>query len=259
MIKIAIVDDEVHCIESLVFHLQNYFPDISVVYKSNDPQEALSRLPEINPDLLFLDVEMPVMTGFELLEQMGNRSFDVIFTTAYSKYAVRAFKAKAVNYLLKPIDVEELKVAIGEWKDSKEKNAKHSSQKIDGLLDYLKKEGILKNKIALPVADGIEFVEVNDIMYCVSQSNYTTFHLADGHKILLSKTIKDVEQLLTPFYFIRVHRSYLINPNYMKKYFHSEGGFVLMQDETSVPVSNQHKKSIKGIFDAMGRSSFPEN
>ena len=132
------------------------------------------------------------------------------------------------------------------------KNTKNSSQKIDGLLDYLRKEGILKNKIALPVADGIEFVEVNDIMYCVSQSNYTTFHLSDGNKILLSKTIKDVELLLTSFFFIRVHRSYLINPNFMKKYFHSEGGYILMQDDASVPVSKQHKKTIKGIFDAMG-------
>ena len=245
--------------ESLVFHLQNLFPEISVVYKSNDPQEALTRLPEINPDILFLDVEMPVMTGFELLEQMGNRTFDVIFTTAYSKYAVQAFKAKAVNYLLKPIDEQELKVAIDEWKDSREKNAKNSSQKIDGLLDYLKKEGILKNKIALPVADGIEFVEVNDIMYCVSQSNYTTFHMADGNKLLLSKTIKEIEKLLSKFFFIRVHRSFLINPNYMKKYFHSEGGFILMQDDASIPVSNQHKKTIKGMFDAMSGSSFPEH
>src|SRR5690606_26472341 len=101
------VDDEIHCLNSLVFHLENIFPEVKIVYKTNDSQEALRSLPEIQPDLLFLDVEMPVMTGFELLEQMGERDFDVIFTTAYSKYAVQAFKAKAVNYLLKPVDEKE--------------------------------------------------------------------------------------------------------------------------------------------------------
>ncbi len=253
MIRIAIVDDEIHCVNSLVFHLENLFPEIAIVYKSNDPKEALTRLPEVKPNLLFLDVEMPGMTGFELLEQMGNRDFDVIFTTAYSKYALLAFKAKAVNYLLKPLDEMELKEAIMEWKETKVQMGDNSSKKIDGLLDYLKKEGILKNKIALPVADGIEFIDVNEIMYCISQSNYTTLHLSDGKKLLLSKTISNVEKMLSSYFFIRTHRSFLINPNYMKKYFHSEGGFVLMQDNESIPVSNQHKKTIRGIFDAMGK------
>lgn len=251
--RIAIVDDELHCIKSLVFHLENLFPEISIVYKSNDPQEALTRLAEIKPDLLFLDVEMPVMTGFELLEQMGERDFDVIFTTAYSQYAVQAFKAKAVNYLLKPLDEKELKEAVAAWKETKGIRKENSSKRIDGLLDYLKKEGILKNKIALPVADGIEFIDVDEIMYCKSQSNYTTFHLSNGKKLLLSKTISGVEKMLSSYFFIRTHRSFLINPNYMKKYFHSEGGFILMQDDESIPVSNQHKKTIRGIFDALGK------
>lgn len=251
--RIAIVDDELHCIKSLVFHLENLFPEISIVYKSNDPQEALTRLAEIKPDLLFLDVEMPVMTGFELLEQMGERDFDVIFTTAYSQYAVQAFKAKAVNYLLKPLDEKELKEAVAAWKETKGLRKENSSKRIDGLLDYLKKEGILKNKIALPVADGIEFIDVDEIMYCKSQSNYTTFHLSNGKKLLLSKTISGVEKMLSSYFFIRTHRSFLINPNYMKKYFHSEGGFILMQDDESIPVSNQHKKTIRGIFDALGK------
>lgn len=251
--RIAIVDDEAHCMQSLVFHLENLFPEISIVYKSNNPQEALTRLPEINPDLLFLDVEMPVLTGFELLEQMGDRNFDVIFTTAYSQYAVQAFKAKAINYLLKPIDEQELKEAISEWKEMKDRKEGSSAQKVNDLLDYLKKEGILKNKIALPVADGIEFIDVNNIMYCKSQSNYTNFYLSDGESILLSKTISEVEKLLAPYFFIRTHRSFLINPNYMKKYFHSGGGFILMQDDQTIPVSNQHKKTIRGIFAVIGK------
>lgn len=253
MIRVAIVDDEPHCIESLVFHLQNLFPAISVVFTSNDPQEAFSLLPEAKPDLLFLDVEMPLMNGFELLEQFKNPVFDVIFTTAHSQYAVKAFKTKAINYLLKPIDDQELKEAILNWKENRKSSSKNTSGKLDGLLDYLKKEGILKSKIALSVSDGIEFIEVNDIMYCISQSNYTTFYLADGNKIILSKTMKEVEKMLAPYFFIRVHRSYLINTNYMKKYFHSGGGNILMQDDESIPVSNQHKKMIKGLFEAIGR------
>ena len=253
--RIAIIDDETHCIQSLVFHLENLFPEISIVYKTTDPREALSRLPEINPDLLFLDVEMPVLTGFELLEQMGDRNFDVIFTTAYSQYAVQAFKAKAINYLLKPIAEEELKEAINQWKEINDHKENTSAQKVNDLLVFLKKEGVLKNKIALPVADGIEFIDVNNIMYCKSQSNYTNFHLSDGEHMLLSKTISEVEKLLVPYYFIRTHRSFLINPNFMKKYFHSGGGFILMQDDQTIPVSNQHKKAIRGIFTALGKEN----
>ncbi|MEO6682434.1 MAG: LytTR family DNA-binding domain-containing protein [Ginsengibacter sp.] len=254
MIKIAIVDDEQHCINSLVFHLQNVFPDTSIVFQTNDPNEALQRLPEIKPDLLFLDVEMPLMNGFELLEQLGTRDFDVIFTTAYSKYAVQAFKAKAVNYLLKPVDEEELQSAVQEWKQNRPAGHRVSAQKIDDLLDYLKKEGILKNKIGIPVSDGIEFIEVNDIMYCKSQSNYTNFHLANGQQILISKTIKEVEKMLVHYFFMRVHRSFLINPNFMRKYMHHEGGVILMQDNELIPVSNPHKKRIKEIFDAIGKN-----
>ena len=255
MIRVAIVDDEAHCIESLVFHLRNHFSEVSVVFTSNDPQEALSRLPEVKPDLLFLDVEMPLMNGFELLEKLVNPSFEVIFTTAHSQYAVKAFKTKAINYLLKPIDDQELKESILTWKENKKHSPKNATRKLEELVAHLKKEGILKSKIALPVSDGIEFIEVNDIMYCISQSNYTTFYLADGNKILLSKTMKEVEKMLAPYFFIRVHRSYLINTNFMKKYFHSGGGSILMQDDELIPVSNQHKKMIKGLFEAIGRES----
>lgn len=247
--KVAIVDDEVHCVESLILHLRNLFPEIEIVYKSNEPDKALFELPEIKPDLVFLDVEMPVMSGFELLQQLPGRTFDVIFTTAYSKYAVQAFKAKAVNYLLKPIDEEELKIAIQQWKNARELALNKSSKKVEDLLSYLKNEGILKSKIAIPVSDGIEFVIVDDIMYCISQSNYTTIHFSDGSKTVVSKTIKEVEKTMAPYSFQRVHRSYLINPNYMKKYYKGDGGYIIMEDEELIPVSKQHKSMITGLFD----------
>lgn len=251
--KIAIVDDELHCIDSLVLYLEKYFPDAEVVYRTTDPTDALMRLPEIKPHLLFLDVEMPEMNGFELLEQLTDQPFDIIFTTAYSKYAVQAFKAKAVDYLLKPLDPEELKKAIADWRNLHSDRLRASSKKIDELLNYLKQEGILKSKIAIPVSDGIEFVRVEDIMYCKSQSNYTTIFFSDGSKSVVSKTIKEIEKTLVPYSFQRVHRSYLINPAYMKKYHRGDGGYLVMEDDQTIPVSKQHKALVTNLFDSINR------
>lgn len=249
--KIAIVDDEVHCIESLTLHLNNLFPEMGIVYKSNEPKKALFEIPQINPDLIFLDVEMPGMNGFELLEQLSDQHFDVIFTTAYSKYAVKAFKAKAVDYLLKPIDEQELKDAVQQWKNTKKTAFGNSSKKVEELLNHLKSEGFLKTKIAIPVADGIDFEHVEDIMYCQSQSNYSTFHFSDGRKTIVSKTIKEIEKTMAPYSFQRVHRSFLINPDYMKKYNRGDGGYLVMDDDQVIPVSKQHKSVVTGLFDSI--------
>ncbi|HUH35376.1 MAG TPA: LytTR family DNA-binding domain-containing protein [Moheibacter sp.] len=248
--NIAIIDDEVHCIESLVIHMNELFPKANVVYKTNKVQESVEKLKELPIDLLFLDIEMPGMTGFQLLEHFSERKFDVIFTTAYSEYAIKAFKAKAISYLLKPIDEEELKETIENW--AQEKNKNHANeQNIDELIDQLKKEGFMKSKISVPISDGYEFVEVNDILYCNSQSNYTNLHLVNGSKILVSKTLKEVENALRNFFFIRVHQSYLINPNYMKKFSRNDGGYILMQNQESIPVSNAKKSLIVNLFDSV--------
>lgn len=250
--RIAIVDDEKHCIESLQFLLQFHFTDIlEVVYTSQDPVDALSQLVDAKPDLLFLDVEMPSLNGFELLENLPDRDFDVIFTTAYSQYAVQAFKTQAINYLLKPIDKDELTDALAHWR---EKQAQKEQLLVENLLAHLRKEGVLKSRIALRVSDGIEFVDIKNIMYCKSQSNYTTFYLADGQRILISRTMGEIEKQLASHQFIRAHRSYLINPNYMKKYYHSEGGYILMENDETIPVSNQNKKLIREFFDGPGKN-----
>lgn len=252
--KVAIVDDEVHCIEGLVLHLKSLFPEAEVVYKGTKPEEALALLSESKPELLFLDVKMPGMNGFELLNQITEPSFDVIFTTAYSQYAVQAFKAKATNYLLKPIDEAELQAAVQQWKDEKETKNNFSSERMEELLNYLKKEGILKNKIAVPVADGYEFIETEDILYCQSQNNYTNFFLSDNRKLVLSKTLKEFEKLLDKYFFIRIHKSFLINPNYMKKYYRNDGGYIVMQDGKSIPVSKNKKELITNLFDAITKT-----
>ncbi len=252
--RIAIIDDEVHCVEGLILHLKSKFPEMEIVYKGTRPEDALISLANAKPDLLFLDVEMPGMNGFELLDQVDDDSFDVIFTTAYSQYAAQAFKAKAVNYLLKPIDENELEEAVLHWKEEKEMKKNVSSERMEELLTYLKREGILKNKIAVPVSEGYEFVETNEILYCQSQNNYTLLFTVDNRKLVLSKTLKEFQKLLEKYFFIRIHKSYLINPNFMKKYYRNDGGYLVMQDGKSIPVSKNKKELITTLFDAITKT-----
>lgn len=245
--NIAILDDELHCVESLLFHIRQLFPDFKVVYKSTKPHEALTSMRELDIDLLFLDVEMPEMNGFEFLGQFSKLPFDVIFTTAYSQYAIQAFRAQAVNYLLKPIDEDELMQAINQWV---EKSSSQDSpiNEIGNLLSHLKKEDILENKIAVPVSDGLEFIEIRNILYCQSQNNYTSIFLKDGEKIFISRTLKDVENLLKKYLFLRVHQSYLINPSYMQKYIRNDGGYIIMYNQQRIPISTSKKSLVSDIF-----------
>lgn len=253
--RVAIIDDEVHCVEGLILHLKSKFPETEIVFKSTKPEDAILSLNNARPELLFLDVEMPGMNGFELLDQLPKDSFDVIFTTAYSQYAAQAFKAKAVNYLLKPIDETEFQKAILDWKEEREKKKNLSSEKMEELLSYLKREGILKNKIAVPVFEGFEFIETNDILYCQSQNNYTLLFTVNNRKLVLSKTLKEFEKLLEKYFFIRVHKSYLINPNYMKKYYRNDGGYLIMHDGKTIPVSKNKKELITSLFDAISKAT----
>lgn len=253
--KVAIIDDEIHCIESLALDLNSIDDGIKVVYKCNQPLEALERLPKLDLDMLFLDVEMPGINGFELLEQLNGFSFDIVFTTAYSQYAVQAFKLKAFNYLLKPVDVLELKEVLRQWKIRKENmDTAASEDVVRQLLEQMKKEGMLKSKIAVPIADGYEFLETNQILFCQSENNYTNIYLVNGNKLLISKTLKEVEKTLEKYLFIRIHQSYLINPNYMKKYHRKDGGYVMMDNDHRIPVSHHKKELLTGLFEAVSRN-----
>lgn len=252
--RVAIVDDEVHCVEGLVLHVKSKFPEAEIVFKGTKPEDALVSIPNVKPDLLFLDVEMPGMNGFELVDQLSAENFDVIFTTAYSQYAAQAFKANAVNYLLKPIDETEFETAVLQWKKEREMKKTLSSENMNELLNHMKREGILKNKIAVPVTEGYEFIETNEILYCQSQNNYTLLFTVDNRKLVLSKTLKEFEKLLDKYFFIRIHKSYLINPNYMKKYYRNDGGYLVMQDGKSIPVSKSKKDLITNLFDAITKT-----
>lgn len=248
--KVAILDDELHCVESLVLHLQSLFPDISVIYKSTNPAEAVENLKEMEIDLLFLDIEMPILNGFEFLDKFDKIDFDVIFTTAYSQYAVKAFKAQAINYLLKPIDEEELKDAIETYLKDKEASIP-TPNNLEELLKNFVKTKSSKDKIAIPVSDGIEFIIVEDIVYCQSHSNYTSIHLNNNKKFMFSKTLKDTEAILEKYGFLRTHQSFLINPNHLKKYIRHDGGSVIMSNDIQIPISISKRKAIMEYLETL--------
>lgn len=248
--NVAILDDELHCVESLVLHLHSLFPKINVVYKSTNPVEALERLQNTDIDLLFLDIEMPAMNGFEFLDNLPEINFDVIFTTAYSQYAVKAFKAQAINYLLKPLDEEELREALLTYMDNKEES-KRTPENLEELLNNFVRDKSSKDKIAIPVSDGIEFINVEDIIYCQSQSNYTTIHLQNKKKLMFSKTLKDTQAILDRYGYLRVHQSFLINPSHLKKYMRNDGGSVIMSDDTQIPISGSKRKTIMAYLETL--------
>ena len=248
-IKVGVIDDEQYSVESLVLHINKLFPDFEIAIKCTRPTEALEFLKTNTIDLLFLDVEMPRMNGFEFLDQFEVLPFDVIFITAYSQYALQAFKANAINYLLKPIDEQELQEVVEGWLAAKK--SLNGKKDIENLLEELKKQGILNNKIAVPITDGVEFIEVTKIIYCQSQNNYTYIYLEEDKEVLISKTLKEVEKVLDNYLFVRVHQSYLINPNYMQKYIRNDGGYVVMSNGKSIPISNTKKKLITELFETI--------
>ncbi|UCS94144.1 LytTR family DNA-binding domain-containing protein [Echinicola marina] len=252
--KVGIIDDELHCIESLSYELEELDLPIEIVFQSSRVDEVIEVLKVHEIDLLFLDVEMPRINGFELLDLLGDFDFEVVFTTAYSQYAVRAFQYKAFHYLLKPVGKDDLKEVIEKFSQRKGVGGHNSGSEVSALIDLLKKENIIKSKIAVPVSDGLEFIKVDDILYGQSQNNYTLLYLSDNTKLLFSKTLKEVEKALKKYFFLRIHQSYLINPNYMKKYLRNDGGSVLMENGEQLPISQRKKEEVVTLFEAIVKS-----
>ncbi|PRY84735.1 LytR/AlgR family response regulator transcription factor [Mongoliibacter ruber] len=253
--NIAIVDDEKHCIESLEMDLETLELGHHIIFKTSKPMEALLELPKLKVDILFLDVEMPLLNGFELLDQLDKIDFDVIFTTAYSEYALQAFKNKAFNFLLKPVDIDELKDVLEDWKKEQQKRSYLLDETaVKDLLSKIKNEGFVKSKIAIPTVNGFEFLKTEDILYCQSENNYTKIFLQTGESKLISKTLKDVEKTLCNYLFLRIHQSYLINPKYLKQYNKTDGGYVIMDNGNSLPVSKQKRHLLIEFYDIISRN-----
>jgi two-component system, LytTR family, response regulator len=238
MIRAIIVDDEPPAIRSLEVQLKKA-GKILVVAACENIVAGREAIETQKPDLLFLDVELSDNTGFELLESVSGRPIDVIFTTAYEQYALQAIKASALDYLMKPIKFEELTIAINKHLDRRGNNP--VMKQVEVLLEHYQRSTAVKN-LALPTQDGIEFVSIEDIVRLESESNYTLFYLNTGRKIVISKTLKDYESILSSSGFFRVHNSHIVNLRYLDKYFRGDGGYVRMKDGSTADVSRLRKE-----------------
>ncbi|MEM7163065.1 MAG: LytTR family DNA-binding domain-containing protein [Bacteroidota bacterium] len=242
LLKAVIIDDELHCIETLEWQIENTCSNVEIIRKFESPVEGLKFLMYHEIDLLFLDIEMPMLNGFELLHALKEPNFGLIFTTAYDEFAIKAIKHQAIDYLLKPIDRIELKKAVEmAWQQKTKLQEK--------LNDLIKKMGIIQSsKIAIPSGEGINLVYANEILRCESEDNYTYVHLVNGEKYLLSKTLKEMEQQLKDYSFIRLHQSHLVNYNFIKKYIKGSGGRVVLNEGTEIPVSRRKKAELLDVI-----------
>jgi Response regulator of the LytR/AlgR family len=249
--KVVVVEDEIHQQERLLGLLES-IPEVVVSGVAPEIESAFGLINSIKPDLVFLDVMLPPDTGFDLLERFDKIRFEIIFTTSFQEYAVKAFRLSAVDYLLKPVVEEELRDAIQKF--AAKKGASLSGLNLDVLLDNLRSAGQQQKRIALPTLSGYVFVVVYDIVRCESDNTYTTFFLKDKRKIIVSKTLKDCESLLSEFSFFRVHHSNLINLDHVLEYQKGEGGVVKMIDGASVDVSRRRKEEFIRLFKRIGSS-----
>ncbi len=246
MIKTLIIDDEMHCCESLQWLVRKYCPELEVIAICNSGQKGLQLIDELQPDLLFLDVEMKGMSGFEMLEGLTIINFDIIFTTAFDQYAIRAIKFGALDYLLKPIDKDELCIAV---ETLLKRTQRDSLKQLNALLTHIRKSNDLSNqKIAFPTLHSYELIPLNNIMTCESKSNYTNICLNNGQHMIVSKTLKEIEELLDMPPFFRVHHSFLVNLQYAIRYIKGEGGYLVLSNESTVPVSRNKKEELLKII-----------
>jgi two-component system LytT family response regulator len=240
MIKAILIDDEAHCLDTLNMLLTDYCPEVKVMERYSSAKKALEGIEKIKPELVFLDIEMPVMNGFELLEKFESIPFSVIFTTSYDQYAIKAIRFSALDYLLKPIDPVELVAAIHKVQSQKKQP---SAEQFLMLMERIqhKETGFLK--IAVPTAEGFELIPADQLIRCEADDNYTHLYLKNKTKIIACRSLKEMEEQLSDFnYFIRVHHSYLVNLNEVSKYIRGEGGYLVMNDGSTVNVSRNRKE-----------------
>lgn len=237
--RALLVDDESKSRIALRSFLTKYCPSVEIVGEAEGVQSGLKKIAELSPDVLFLDIEMNDGTGFDLLEQLVKKvDFEVIFVTAFNQYAIKAFRYSAIDYLLKPINPEELIQAVSKLSDDERLN--QIEQKLEALLSN--KTSI--QKIAIPSMDGIRLEEVTNIRYCQSDNYYTIINLANGEKVIVSKTLKEYDKMLSAEGFIRIHQKYLVKVSEIKSYSKSDGGFVTLQDGTHLTVSRRKKEEL---------------
>ena len=244
-----IVDDEHKNRETLVKLIDQFCYGIKVIGQAENVQQAKDFIDENQPQIIFLDIEMPGGNGFTLLEKFDKPNFQLIFTTAHADYAIKAIKFAALDYLLKPINVNELKIAVEKAVASIQNTSNQSvDQRFDVLKDNQKNDGFDFKKIALPSLEGIEFYEINEILRCEADRAYCNFFLNNGQKITVSKSLREFEELLNECNFFRVHKSNMVNLSHIKKYIKGKGGYVVLSDDSHVDVSVRKKELLMEVL-----------
>jgi two-component system LytT family response regulator len=241
MLNTIIVDDEPHCCKTLHSLLKRYCPDVNVVANCANGVEALEAIRQLKPDLVFLDVEMPKMNGFEMLEQLSSVNFHLVFVTSYDAYALKAIRFSAIDYLLKPVDREELQRAV---QKVMQRVQAPLPEQLKIILQKMQYPSAVSNKIALPTMEGLQMISVESIVYCEADDNYTTLLLKNNKKIVVSCTLKVIEELLEEYSFIRVHRSFVVNLNEIEKYVKGDGGYLVMSDSSEILISRNKKEEL---------------
>ena len=246
-LRAIIIDDEPDCVQSLSRDLKAHCPQIKLVAECEGAKEGIRAINASEPDVVFLDIDMPLINGFELLELLPAIDFAVVFTTAYDKYALQAFRISAVDYLLKPIDPEHLVKAVDKVQFLRSKG--ESQRQIDFLMQQLKdQENNAIHRIALPTAEGLDFIDLKNILYCESDGAYSYLHYIDGGTLLISKPLKFLEDILCDFQFFRVHKSFIVNMDHVSKYSRGAGGMLTMKNGARIKVSRSKKEELLNLF-----------
>ena len=252
MITALLIDDDKHLRTGMKSMLDRYASDIQIIGEAESVKTGITALEKFKPQVVFLDIHLSDGTGFDILEQVaknGKTTSHIVFITAHEQYALKAFKFSALDFLLKPVDPEELQKTIVKIKETLGKN--HSFEHIDLLLENIRKKVDHFKRIALSTSDGIHLFEISDIIRCESQDNYTTFFIKNHKPLLISKTLKEYEDLLTEHGFERVHQSHLINLSYLKSYIKNDGGYVVMADNTNIPIAQRKKERLQELIKAL--------
>jgi two-component system, LytTR family, response regulator len=244
MLQAIIIDDEPKNVRVLRKLVEEFCPGVNIIAEAFDVESAYKVITSSSPDLLFLDIEMPFGNAFDLLDKLKPVSFEVIFITAFNNYALRALKYSALDYLLKPVDIDELKLAVKKASDKRQSKA--INEQLNNLLYNLQKPAL--QKLALPTKDGLIFIHTDKIARCEASGAYTLIFTRDGEKITTSRNIKEYEELLPEGLFYRIHNSHIINLNCVKKYYKGRGGYIEMENGTTIEVATRRKEGFLKYF-----------